>query len=74
MAKKTVEDEVVVVGEVVAPVVVVEVPKARTISFDQWFVRQSGVKSYHKGGMRSFVSNTDMPRTAAEWDEIFKSY
>lgn len=45
----------------------------RKVSFDVW-AKTRGVKDHHKGGMKAFIKNPDVPRILEEWDRLLKNY
>ena len=48
-------------------------PRKPLITFDRWFASKKEFKPHWKAGMEAFT-NTNIRRTAAQWDEVFKSY
>lgn len=45
----------------------------RRVSFEQWASLRN-IKQSHKGGMRAFVPNPEIPRSIQDWDKLFESY
>jgi len=58
---------------VTAPTPVTPITHQRVYRFEQWASRK-GIALRHRGGMRAFVSNADMPRTLEAWDACFQAY
>jgi hypothetical protein len=80
MAKKDMLMETVEMPQeepIEAPVVHVA-PPAPKVTFDAWFAASDRScaklnKPHHKVGMRAWT-NTNVRRTKAEWDQVFKTY
>ena len=47
--------------------------KVKFLTFDQYTAR-IGTPHHHKGGLRAFCSDANVPKPLAVWDKIFETY